>query len=237
MNKKEIIKIENVFFGYGNGRDILKGVTFSVYEGDFLGIIGPNGGGKTTLLKLILGLLKPRKGKISIFGFSPKKARDKIGYLSQFKDIDFDFPITAYQIVLLGRVDSNIFKHYTKEDKLAVDKILKKLNIWKLKDKKLNELSGGEKQMVFVARALVNNPKILFLDEPMSNLDIHHQEDFYELLQKLNKEVTIVIIEHDLDMIKKYVKDVVCVDRCERGAVRYHGSELTSANIKQTCTK
>jgi zinc transport system ATP-binding protein len=237
MKKKEIIKIKDVFFGYEKSEDILKGVTFSVYEDDFLGIIGPNGGGKTTLLKLILGLLKPRRGKISILNSSPKKARDKIGYLSQFKNIDFDFPITAYQIVLLGRVNGNIFKHYTRKDRLAVKRILKKLNIWKLKNKKLNELSGGEKQMVFVARALVNNPKILFLDEPMSNLDIHHQEDFYQLLQKLNKEVTIIIIEHDLDMVKKYAKDVVCVDRCEKGAVRYHGSELTEVNIKKACAR
>jgi zinc transport system ATP-binding protein len=188
------------------------------------------------LLKLILGLLRPRRGKISIFNLPPQKAREKIGYLSQFKDIDFDFPITAYQVVLLGRVNKNIFKHYTKEDRLATDKIFQKLNIEKLKNKKLNELSGGEKQMVFVARALVNNPRILFLDEPMANLDIHHQESFYQLLQKLNKEVTIIIIEHDLDMIKKYAKEVVCVDRCRRGAVKYHGGELTEEKIRKSCS-
>lgn len=232
MERKEIIKIEKVTFSYGK-EEILRDITLPIYEDDFLGIIGPNGGGKTTLLKLILGLLEPKNGKISVFGKSPKKARNEIGYLSQFKNIDFDFPVTAHGIVLLSRVGNKLIKRYSKEDKEAVKKSMKELGIWNLRDKKLNELSGGEKQRVFVARALANEPKILILDEPMSNLDIHIQEEFYKILKQLNKKIAIVIVDHDLEMVSKYAKEVVCVNKCNKHALRYHGAD--SLKMKEMC--
>jgi zinc transport system ATP-binding protein len=207
-------------------------VNLPVYEDDFLGIVGPNGGGKTTLLKLILGILKPQKGKISVFGKPPKVGRKKIGYLSQFKNIDFDFPITTKEIVLLSRVSSKLFKHYSSADKTAVEKALKDLDIWNLRDKNLNELSGGQKQRVFVARALANDPKVLVLDEPMSNLDMHIQEEFYKILKKLNQKIAIIIIDHDLDMLAKYAREVVCVNKCSTHAIHYHDAdELKSMEI------
>jgi zinc transport system ATP-binding protein len=230
MEKKEIIKLKDISFSYNN-KDFLKNINFSIYENDFLGIIGPNGGGKTTLLKLILGLLKPKTGKISVFGDTPKINRESIGYLSQFKDIDFDFPITAFEIVMLSRVGKSLFKQYSKQDRQAAEKALKSLGIWSLKDKKLNELSGGEKQRVFVARALANDPKILILDEPMSNLDIHIQEEFYKILKELNKKIAIVIVDHDLGMVSKYVKVVVCVNKCDTHAIRYH--EVDKIKMKE----
>ena len=164
MKRKEIVRIENVSFSYDE-KEFLKDITLPIYDDDFLGIIGPNGAGKTTILKLILGILKPKKGRISVFGNTPKNARTKMGYLSQFKNIDFDFPITAYEIVLLSRVDNVLFKRYKDVDKIVAKNSMKQLGIWHLKDKKLNELSGGEKQRVFVARAIANNPKLLLLDE------------------------------------------------------------------------
>jgi zinc transport system ATP-binding protein len=230
--RKEIIKLEGVDFSYGK-EEFLKDITIPIYEDDFLGIIGPNGGGKTTILKLILGLLEPKKGKIIVFGKSPKKARHEIGYLSQFKNIDFDFPITAYEIVLLSKVGNKLIKKYSKEDKEAVKKSMKKLRIWDLKNKKLNELSGGEKQRIFVARALANEPKILVLDEPMSNLDIHIQEEFYKILKELNKKIAIVIVDHDLEMVSKYAKEVVCINKCKTHTLRYH--DASSLKMKEMC--
>ena len=221
MERKEIIKLDNISFSY-NKDEFLKNINFSIYENDFVGIVGPNGGGKTTLLKLILGLLEPKKGKIYVFGKSPKNARYKIGYLSQFKNIDFDFPVTAEEIVLLSRIGNKVFKRYNREDKEIVEKVLAKLGISKLRDKKLNELSGGEKQRVFVARALVNHPKILLLDEPMSNLDMHIQEEFYNILKELNKKIAIVIVDHDFEMVSKFAKEIVCVNKCITHSTRYH---------------
>ncbi len=230
MKRKEIIKLENISFSYGK-EDFLKNINFSVYENDFVGIVGPNGGGKTTLLKLMLGLLMPRQGKILVFGKSPKDARHEIGYLSQFKNIDFDFPITVYEIVLLSRIGKKIFKQFSREDKEATEASLEQLNIARFKDKRLNELSGGEKQRVFVARALANQPKILLLDEPMTNLDMHIQEEFYQILKKLNEKIAIVIVDHDLGMVSKFAKEVVCVNKCIAHSIKYHKDALD--NIKK----
>lgn len=232
MKRKEIIKLEKVTFSYDK-KEFLTDINLPIYNDDFLGIIGPNGGGKTTLLKLILGVIKPQKGKITIFGKSPQESRKEVGYLSQFKDIDFDFPITAYEVVLLSRVGNKLFKRYSKEDKVATKKVMEQLNIWEFKDKKLNELSGGQKQRVFVARAIANNPKVLILDEPMSNLDMHIQEEFYKILKELNKRIAIVIVDHDFDMLSKYAKEIVCINKCNTHSLRYHDAD--SVKMKEMC--
>jgi zinc transport system ATP-binding protein len=230
--RKEIIRLEDVSFSYDNKR-FLTNINLSIYDDDFLGIIGPNGGGKTTLLRIILGLIKPQKGKVSILGNPPEISRDKVGYLSQFKNIDFDFPITVFEIVLSSRMGGNIFKRYTKKDKLSTESALKTLGILDLKNKNLNELSGGEKQRVFVARALANNLKVLLLDEPMSNLDMHIQEEFYKVLKNLNKKIAIVIVDHDLNMVTKYAKEIVCVNKCKTHTIRYHDKD--SIKIQEIC--
>lgn len=231
MNRKEIIKLENVSFSY-TSKEFLRNINFSIYEDDFLGIIGPNGGGKTTILKLILGILKPDQGTIRVFGRSPKEARNQIGYLSQFKNIDFEFPITALEIVLLSRIQG-MFSRYNHADKQAAKQAMQAVECWHLRGKKLNELSGGEKQRVFVARALAKKPKVLILDEPMANLDIHIQEDFYKLLTELNKEIAIVMVDHDLEMLSKYSKEVVCVNKCSTHATRYHKAD--SIKLREMC--
>lgn len=224
MNRTELIKLENVTFSYDE-KPFLQNVNLTIYNDDFLGVVGPNGGGKTTLLKLILGLLPPQRGKITVFGKTPQKGRSAIGYLSQFKNIDFEFPITTWEIVLQSRVGRNIFKQFSEADKTAADQALKSLDIWDLKNKNLHELSGGEKQRVFVARALANEPQILLLDEPMTNLDMHIQENFYRILQKLHRKIAIVIVDHDLDMLAKYAREIVCVNKCNTNAIRYHDAE------------
>lgn len=232
MKRKEIIRLENVSFSYTN-EPFLKDISLSIYENDFVGVVGPNGGGKTTLLKLLLGFLKPQTGTVHIYGKSPEQMRNRIGYLSQFRDIDFDFPITAYEIVLLSIVRKSLFTHYTDSDHKKVKKIMDELGVWEHRDKKLNQLSGGQKQRVFVARALVHNPDILILDEPLSNMDIHIQEEFYSLLRSLNKKRVIIIVEHDLELISSYAKEIVCINKCKAHSITYHPSD--KKQIKEAC--
>ncbi|MBN2122637.1 ABC transporter ATP-binding protein [Candidatus Micrarchaeota archaeon] len=222
MGAREIIGLKGVTFSYGK-EELLRGVDLSVKEGEFIGIIGPNGGGKTTLLKLILGELEPDAGEIRVFGNAPKKGRRMLGYLSQFKDIDFDFPITVEEVVLLSRIGENLFKHYGSSDKEAAQKAMERMGISHLRGRKLNELSGGQKQRVFVARALAGNPKALVLDEPMANMDIHIQESFYRILKELNKDMPIVIVDHDLEMVSGYASRIICVNRCSAHTVKSHG--------------
>lgn len=222
MGKKEIISLKGVSFSYGR-EELLRDVGLSVKEGEFVGIIGPNGGGKTTLLKLILGELEPDKGTIRVFGKVPKEGRKGIGYLSQFKGIDFDFPITVEEVVLLSRIGGDMFKHYGAEDRDAAQKAMGRMGILHLRGRKLNELSGGQKQRVFVARALAGNPEALVLDEPMANMDMHIQESFYGILKELNKEMPIVIVDHDLEMVSGYASRIVCVNRCSAHTVKSHG--------------
>ncbi len=232
MERKEIVTLKDVSFSY-DGKEFLDGINLSIYEDDFLGVIGPNGGGKTTLIKLILGILEPDSGEIRVFGKIPKAGRREIGYLSQFESIDFDFPITVMEIVMLSRLGNSVFKKYSKKDKKAAEGALRSLKIWNLRDRKLNELSCGEKQRVFVARALANKPKLLILDEPLANLDMSMQESFYGILKELNKAVAIAVVDHNLDMLSKYVKEVACINKCNSHGIRYHG--LDSMRMKKVC--
>ncbi|MBN2127615.1 MAG: ABC transporter ATP-binding protein [Candidatus Diapherotrites archaeon] len=220
MNK-EIVSIENISFNY-SGEKLLENVSLKIYEKDFVGIVGPNGGGKTTLLKLILGLLKPVKGKITVFNSTPLKGRTKIGYLSQHEYIDFDFPVTVKEIVLMSRMQNKLFKNYSEQDLIAAENALNKMKLLEMKGKKLNELSGGEKQRVFIARALASNPELLVLDEPLNNVDIFIQKDLYELLVELNKEMAIIVVDHNTEMLSKYVKEIACVNKCMINSVDYH---------------
>lgn len=224
MKRKPIITFTDVAFSYSD-KPFLQDINLTIYQHDFLGVVGPNGGGKTTFLKLLLGLLTPQKGSIQVFGTTPQNARDKMGYLSQFKNIDFDFPITVLEIVLSSRVGKNIMKRLTKEDKEIARKALLDIGIWDLRNKTLSELSGGEKQRVFVARALAKQPSLLILDEPMANIDIHTQEEFYRLLKKLNRRMAIVIVDHDLDMVAQYAKEIVCINKCNKHAIKYHDAQ------------
>jgi zinc transport system ATP-binding protein len=213
MNDESIITIDNVSFSYG-GPQALENITITVPKGEFLGVVGPNGGGKSTLLKLILGLLRPDTGKISVLGKSPEKGRESIGYVPQHVRFNRDFPITVEDTVMLGRLGkSRSIWGYTQNDKRLCRQAMRETEIIDLKNRRLNTLSGGQLQRVLIARALISDPQILILDEPTANIDLRVEEDIFDLLKKLNKRATIIIVSHDVGFISKYVNRVACLNR------------------------
>lgn len=213
MNDIPAIEMKDVWFSY-NKVPVVEGVSFTLSQGDFLGILGPNGGGKTTLLKLMLGLLKPERGEIRILGKPPKEARKFIGYLPQETDFHLSFPITVFELAIMGRLThSKLGKPYTKDDHEKAEMALNQVGMWDYRFAKVGELSGGQRQRVFIARALASEPKILMLDEPTSSVDPQFESDLYELFKELNKDMTIVIITHDIGVISRYVKSVACINR------------------------
>jgi len=211
--KEKAIEVEGVWFSYDN-ITVLEDITFSVEKGDFFVIIGPNGGGKTTLLKLLLGILKPDKGKIKILGEPPHSTRHRVGYLPQYTDFNLSFPVSVMDVALMGRLNRKGFgKRFTDEDMEKVEKILKKLGMWEYRFVHIGKLSGGQRQRVFIARALATEPEILFLDEPTAGVDPEYETGVYEILRELNKEMTIVVITHDIGVISKYARSIACVNR------------------------
>lgn len=212
MDKKVAIKLQNISAGYDN-EIIIEDINSNIYDGDFFGIIGPNGGGKSTLLKIILGLLKPYKGSIKIYGQPPRIGRKNIGYVPQYSEYDKHYPISVWDVVLMGRRSiRGIHPLYSSDDKKATIDALKKVNMDKYKKRHISELSGGQRQRVFIARALVSNPRILLLDEPTASIDKDLQVNFYNLLKDLNKNVTILLVTHDIGVISAYVNRVACLN-------------------------
>lgn len=211
MNKP--IQIENLDFAYGPV-SVLEKADVSLGEREFVSIVGPNGGGKTTLLKIILGLLKPQGGSVEVFGKSPELGRKWIGYLPQYASLDSQFPATATDVVLMGRLGKTRgLGFYTKADRLAARDMLARVGLENLGNRPLSALSGGQQQRVLIARALVSEPKLLLLDEPSSSLDDYVEQELYDLLQELNKELTIVVVSHDVAYVSRYVEKVICVNR------------------------
>jgi zinc transport system ATP-binding protein len=214
---KEIVDINNVSL-YLKGVPVLEDVTFSVQQNDFLAIIGPNGGGKTTLLKVILGLVKPDKGDVTVFGKSPKDERKFIGYVPQHTFFDLNFPINVFDVVLIGRYNG-AFRHYSREDKEAVLNALKIVGMLEFRDRQIGRLSGGQIQRVFIARAIVREPKLLLLDEPMASIDPEMQKSFYKLLLEFKKKMAIVLVTHDIGVVSTHVEKIACLNR----RLFYHG--------------
>ena len=207
-----VIELKDVWMRYG-GNLVLKEVSFSLGQNVLLGVIGPNGAGKTTLLKIILGLIEPTNGEIKVFGRKPKDARKWIGYVPQRGLIDHDFPISVWEVVLMGRLASRgLFMNYSQEDKRCTQEALGKVDLLELKNRQIGELSEGERQRVFIARALVNKPKLLLLDEPTASVDQRVQTSLYELLAKLKHEHTIVLISHDIGVVSSYVDKIACLN-------------------------
>ena len=194
--------------------NVLSEVSFDIYERDFIGLIGPNGGGKSTLLKIILGLLQPDKGRISVFDTHPEKARNDIGYVPQYSQIDLNYPISVWEVVMSGLLgQKRIGSFFTDREKQQAAKILKKMKLSRLKDRPIGDLSGGQRQRVLLARSLVRNPKLLLLDEPTNNVDRESGDDLYQFLAELNKEMTIVIVSHDFNTVSKYVNRIFCLNQ------------------------
>lgn len=224
--KKEGVKIAelvSVNAGY-NGETVLKNVNFEVFNNDFIGIIGPNGGGKTTLVKVILGLLKPFSGEVNYY-FNIKGSEHGIGYLPQANFIDKKFPISVWDVVVSGFMNrEGIFRSISKDEKLHASELMEKTGILHLKKKPIGELSGGQMQRVFLCRSIVSSPKLLILDEPNTYVDNKFENELYELLRELNKSMAILIVSHDVGMISTYIKTIACVNN----EVHHHRSNIIS---------
>jgi len=211
--KSFAIEMENVWFSYGKTA-IVQDVNLKLEQGEFLGIIGPNGGGKTTLLKLMLGILKPDKGRIKLLGKEPTDVRHRIGYVPQYLDFNLSFPISVMDVTLMGRMKrSRIGKGYSVEDKERVKKVLHYVGMWDYRNNPIGKLSGGQRQRVFIARALATEPQILFFDEPTTSVDHEFETNLFDLLKKLNEEVTIVVVTHDIGVVSSYMKSIACLNR------------------------
>lgn len=208
-----VIDIKNVSFNYDKPV-VLKDISLDIKQGEFVGIVGPNGGGKSTLLKLVLGLLIPTSGTVKVMGQYPAKGRSAIGYVAQYAKFEKNFPITVLDTVLMGRISGRpSLWSYSSEDIQLAEKALRETEIENLKDRILNTLSGGQLQRVLIARALVGNPKILILDEPTSNVDSRMEADIFDLLKKLNEKSTIIVVSHDIGFISGYVNRVACLNQ------------------------
>jgi len=208
-----VIDIKNLTFSYEKDT-ILKDVNLSVKAKEFLAIIGPNGGGKSTLLKLMLGIERASSGQIKIFGEKPSKSLTSIGYVPQNTNVNTNFPIKVLEVVMMGHVGhKRPLIGYKKEEITCALTSLKQVSMEKYANKKIGSLSGGQRQRVMIARALCSHPKILLLDEPTSNIDTIGQKEVYSLLKELNKTITIVVVSHDLSIILEYATSVLHVNK------------------------
>jgi zinc transport system ATP-binding protein len=204
------IEIHGLNFDY-SGVPILEHIDLEVPEGEFIGVVGPNGGGKSTLLKLILGLLTPSTGQVRVLGKSPEAARRRIGYVPQYPPFPRDFPISVEDTVLLGR--TRRLGPLTRTDREAASRAMKEARVANLRQRPIGSLSGGQLQRTLVARALVSDPELLLLDEPTANIDLRGEEEIFDLLRQLNERMTIVVVSHDIAFISEYVERVACLNR------------------------
>ncbi|MEA1959476.1 MAG: ABC transporter ATP-binding protein [Chloroflexota bacterium] len=227
---EEVVKLEDVWLRY-DGTPVLEGVNLSLYRDDFLGIIGPNGGGKTTLFRVMLGLVKPGRGSVTILGETPEGGRRHVGYLPQHSLFDPDFPASVMEVVLMGRLgNAGLFRRYGRDDKGAAVRVLETVGMTDYRDRQIGKLSGGQQQRAFLARALVSEPQILLLDEPMANVDTPMQAGFYELLESLKHKMTIIMVSHDVSVVSACVDKIACLNR----RLYYHGTgELTKHDIEE----
>ncbi len=207
------LDINNLTFSY-NRENVLENIDLHVKEKEFLAIIGPNGGGKSTLLKLIIGLEQTKQSNIKIFGKKPAKNLTLIGYVPQNTNVNTDFPIKVIEVVMMGHVGhKRPLIGYKKEEINCALESLKQVSMEKYANKKIGTLSGGQRQRVMIARALCSHPKILLLDEPTSNIDTIGQKEVYNLLKKLNQHITIIVVSHDLSIVLEYASSVLHVNK------------------------
>lgn len=221
----KIIKIENLSAGYEN-KTVLRDVNLTICEKDFLGIIGPNGGGKTTLIKVILGLLKPKSGKVSFYNEGVSTDNLKIGYLPQYNNIDKKFPISVYDVILSGlNKQKSLFSRFGNEHHEKVKETICRMGLEGLERRAIGQLSGGQMQRALLGRAIVSDPKAIILDEPNTYIDKRFEAKLYSLLEEINKERTIILVSHDIGSVLKNVKSIACVN----GTLDYHPQSEVSA--------
>jgi len=216
MSDPADIQLRNVSFAY-NGQPVLEDVNLTIGSGEAICIVGPNGGGKTTLLKLILGLLRPDRGQVRLFGQPPRKTRLRIGYMPQHVRHDARFPVTVNDVVLMGRLGrrglAGLFGLYSTEDRNAARDALAQLGMESYAHRPFAALSGGQRQRVLIARALCCRPDLLLLDEPTANVDTLVEARLFHILNQLNRRMTVVVVSHDLGFVSSLVGNVVCVNR------------------------
>jgi zinc transport system ATP-binding protein len=208
-----VVHVENLDFMYGRTK-ILENVSLEISQGEFVAIIGPNGGGKTTLLKLITGFLSPLNGKVRVFDKTPKQARKLISYVPQVMRYDRNFPISSLEVVLTGCLQqSSFFGGFRKKEKERALHALEQVGMSEYRDSALGTLSGGQAQRVLIARALVSNPQLLLLDEPTAGVDRHAEDEIYEILSHLLGDVSVVMVTHNLQAVLEHLSSVVVVCR------------------------
>lgn len=222
---KKLVQIKDVNFSY-NGIPVLEDINLDIMERDIMAIMGPNGGGKTTLLKIILGLVKPDSGKVLVLGSRPEIGRKDIGYLQQNPDIDMGFPLSVFDTVLLGRYRGP-FKSYDKTDFHAAEEALELVGLNGYCRRHISMLSGGQLQRVLIARALSRKPELLLMDEPLSNIDSGTQRSVYELFKRLSGKMAVVFVTHDISAVSTYVEKIACLNR----RLYYHGSSEGSLGM------
>jgi zinc transport system ATP-binding protein len=223
----EVVKLKDVW-AYYNGTPVLQDINLAICERDFLGIIGPNGGGKTTLLKIILGLLKPRRGCVTVLGKDPRESRSQIGYVPQKSFFDKNFPINVWQVTLMGLYSqTGLFRRYSREDEKKAEEALERVSMLEYKNRQIGELSGGQQKRAFIARAIASDPKLLLLDEPMESVDPKVQGELYGLLKEFQKEMAIVLVSHDVTAVSIYVDEIACLNR----TLVYHGPKEISDEV------
>ncbi len=217
---KKLLEIEDLSAGYDN-QIVLENVSLDIFSNDFIGVIGPNGGGKTTLIKTILGLVKPISGEINLL-----ISKKNIGYLPQVNQIDKRFPITVFDVVRSGKADTALFSsfHQNRKEKEKAESLLLEMGISAIRNKSIGELSGGQMQRVFLCRALMNEPELLILDEPSTYVDNNFEGELYLKLKELNNRMAILLISHDVGTISFFVKTIACVNR----SLHHHPSNIIS---------
>lgn len=210
MNTEPIITLRNIQVAY-EGKQVLRDVNLTVYAKDFLGIIGPNGGGKTTLVKTILGLKKPESGSISFFRGGQPVSSIRMGYLPQYNRIDKNFPISVYEVVLSG-IKKSLWHPYTKQQHKAVGEMLHRMGLDGMGDTPIGALSGGQLQRALLGRAIISAPDVVILDEPNTYIDKSFETQLYHLLEEINHESAIVLVSHDLGSVLQNVRTIACVN-------------------------
>ncbi len=214
----ELLRIQNLAVGYPDEAPIVSGIDLTVHDSDYIGVIGPNGGGKTTFIRTLTGALRPLGGTIEY-----RSDGLRTGYLPQTKSIDRNFPISVVDVVLSGlSARKGAFGRYGHTDRVRAGELLEEIGIGRLARRTIGALSGGELQRVLLCRALISDPQLLILDEPTTFVDNRFEKELYELLAELNRRMAIIMVSHDLGTISRYVKSIVCINRC----FHYHPSNV-----------
>ena len=232
MSDTPIVAVRNLTFGYGR-EVVLDGVDLEIQPRDVLAIIGPNGGGKTTLLKVMLGLLRPWSGEVVYHLPSGDDPRGRLGYVPQFSTFDRDFPLRVHDMVLMGRLGNGgpggLLRPWSRQDRAAAAQAIERLGLAGVARAHVAEISGGQLQRVLIARALVSDPEILFLDEPTASIDAESRATLGELLEELNRSIPVVVVTHDVTSIASMVRHIACINR----RLFYHGGPELSLEVME----